>query len=202
MTDEPADGPDPGFLSVDRPEPRGYFMAADEGQGLLPWSYVDGRLAAARNYWIATAGPVGHSPFAPGTFGPLLGLPLAWGIGQIPWPWLELGTIVVICAVGVPICGAAAARLGAGKDPGSIVLDEVAALPIVFFLVKADGPMTILAGFAFFRLFDIVKPPPARQAERLPGGVGIMADDWIAAVYANLALQLLVWLKLVGVTAG
>ena len=152
--------------------------------------------------WIATAGPLGHSPLAPGTVGSLLGIPLAWGIGQLPWVWLELGTILAICAVGIPICGAAAKRLGAGKDPGAIVLDEIAALPIVFFLVKADGPVAMLVGFALFRLFDIVKPPPARQAERLSGGLGIMADDWIAAVYANLVLQALVALGIMTTAAG
>ena len=152
--------------------------------------------------WIATAGPLGHSPLAPGTVGSVLGLALAWGIGQLPSVWLEVATILAICAVGVPICGAAAARLGAGKDPGAIVLDEIAALPIVFFLVKADGLVAMLAGFALFRLFDVVKPPPVRQVERLPGGLGIMADDWAAAVYANLVLQMSVALGVIAPAVG
>ena len=65
-------------------------------------------------------------------------------------------------------------------------------MPLVFLWVPLDGWLTGLWGFALHRLFDITKPPPARQAERLPDGLGVMADDWIAALYACMALRLVV----------
>lgn len=144
--------------------------------------------------FVATGFAVGFVPFAPGTFGALWGLPLAWGLGHLPAA-AEAVAIILIFMVGVPICTAAARHMGGLKDPGSIVLDEIASLPVVFFLlpIEAWNWKLALAGFALHRLFDITKPPPARQLERLREGLGIMADDMAAAVYANLALRLLVW---------
>jgi phosphatidylglycerophosphatase A len=118
---------------------------------------------------------------------------LAWGLDHLPiGP--RLVSIVAICALGVPVCTAAARRLGGKKDPGSIVLDEIASLPITFLLIPLTSWSVVLAGFLLHRLFDITKPPPARQFEALPEGLGIMADDWIAGLYSNLALRLLLWL--------
>jgi phosphatidylglycerophosphatase A len=148
-----------------------------------PW-----RLGGA--VWLATGSWIGLIPWAPGTWGSLLGLPLALGISRLAI-WAQPVVILVICAVGIPVCTAATRRLGGKKDPGAIVLDEIAALPITFFLLPMDHWTVLLAGFLLFRLFDISKPPPARQLERLPDGLGIMADDWIAGIYANLALRLL-----------
>ena len=67
------------------------------------------------------------------------------------------------------------------------MFDEIAGLAITFFLVPMTSITVVVLGFLLFRLFDITKPPPARQLERLPGGLGVMADDWAAGVYANLA---------------
>ena len=106
----------------------------------------------------------------------------------MPW-WGELAAIVALFVVGVPLCTAAVKRLGGKKDPGCIVFDEIASLPITFFLVPMTEPLVVLAGFALHRLFDITKPPPARQLESLPDGLGIMADDVIAGIYSNLALR-------------
>jgi phosphatidylglycerophosphatase A len=108
-------------------------------------------------------------------------------------PALHAAAVVVICLLGVPICSAAARRLGGLKDPGCIVLDEIASLPIVFLGpgLELASWQVALAGFLLHRLFDITKPPPARQLESLPAGLGIMADDWAAAIYANLSLRLL-----------
>jgi phosphatidylglycerophosphatase A len=141
---------------------------------------------------LATGLGIGRAPLAPGTFGTLLGLPLAWVISRIDSFGLQVAVIVCVCAVGIPICTQAARRLRA-KDPGAIVLDEIASLPMTFFLVPIDSAWTVVAGFVLHRVFDIAKPPPARQLERLPEGLGIMADDWIAGLYSNLALRLLVW---------
>jgi len=96
--------------------------------------------------------------------------------------------------VGIPICTRAARLLG-GKDPGPIVLDEAVAVPLVLVAVppEARGPVVLAAAFVLFRVFDILKPPPCRQLERLPTGLGIMADDQWAAVLAAACLGLARW---------
>ena len=143
---------------------------------------------------LATGFGIGYAPFAPGTFGSLLGLPLVWGIQQLPI-WGQMAAPVVCFALGVPICGIAARRMGL-KDPGAIVLDEIAAFSVVFLLVQISL-VTAVLGFALFRLFDISKPWPVKPLEKLPGGLGIMADDFAAAVYAGGILLLIAhWLRL------
>jgi phosphatidylglycerophosphatase A len=142
---------------------------------------------------LATGFGIGMSPVAPGTFGSLLGLPLAWVIGHLPGFRLELAANIACCLAGVLISDMAIKCLGRGKDPGCVVIDEVVAMPITFFLIPITSIWIAIAGFVLFRVFDIAKPPPARQLEKLPGGLGVMADDWAAAVYANLALRLLLW---------
>ena len=79
------------------------------------------------------------------------------------------------------------------EDPGPVVIDEVMGMLITMFM-NPGGWVVAIAGFLLFRLFDIVKPFPARRLEKLPGGTGIMADDAMAAVYANVALRLVIWL--------
>jgi phosphatidylglycerophosphatase A len=125
----------------------------------------------------------------PGTFGTLLGLPLAWGLNRSGWPLaVELLVIVAIFLAGIPLCDRAA-RLFGKKDPGCVVFDEIAAVPLVFLLERITFSTAIL-GFIWFRIFDIAKPWPVRRLERLPGGLGIMIDDVAAALYAGLALWL------------
>jgi len=141
---------------------------------------------------------LGFVPFAPGTFGTLAGLPLSWAILQVPSALGQIAIIAAICLAAVPICTAAARRLGSAKDPSAIVLDEVVSLPIVFLFVPADQlshqPWLWAAGFVLFRLFDVTKPPPARQLERLPDGAGIVADDIAAALYSCAVLHVLIHL--------
>jgi phosphatidylglycerophosphatase A len=151
---------------------------------------------------VATGGGVGFLPLVPGTFGTLLGLPLAYGVVQLPGIALQIGAVAAVIAASIPICTEAARQLGRAKDPSAIVLDEIAALPIVFAFISPErlswqSPWLWLAGFVLFRLFDITKPPPARQLERLPDGLGIVADDLAAAVYACAALHLLVYAQVV-----
>lgn len=153
--------------------------------GNRPLAPTGGGIAA----WIATGLGVGLFPVAPGTVGSLLGLPLAWGIGLLPSPWMMVVVIAALCAVGVPIVNAALPRLGNLKDPGCVVYDEIAGMAITFFLVPVSNWKIAVLGFALFRLFDVTKPPPARQLEKLPDGLGVMADDWAAGVYASLALH-------------
>jgi phosphatidylglycerophosphatase A len=142
--------------------------------------------------WLATGFWVGFVPWAPGTFGTAVGMPLAWGLSHLVLP-MQGAIIVAVCLAGVPICTAAVRRLGGAKDPGCIVLDEIASVPITFLLVTDWTWQVAVAGFLLNRLFDITKPPPARQLEHLPEGLGIMADDWMAGVYSCAALHLLLW---------
>jgi phosphatidylglycerophosphatase A len=94
----------------------------------------------------------------------------------------------------VPIATRAASLL-ASKDPGPVVIDEVIAVPLVLTVVPPSdrGWPVLVAAFVLFRVFDIVKPPPCRRLERLPAGLGIMADDQAAAVYGAACLALARW---------
>lgn len=149
-----------------------------------------GRLAV----WLATGLGVGLVSPAPGTVGGLWGLPLAWGITQISMPGGQLAAIMVVGLLGVAICTAAAKAMGGWKDPQAIVLDEIASVPIVFFALSIDCPMVWGVGYVLLRIFDISKPPPIKWLERLPNGWGIMADDWMAGIYAALALRGVLWI--------
>jgi phosphatidylglycerophosphatase A len=128
---------------------------------------------------------LGSMPKAPGTWGSLLGLPLAFGVARLPLAG-QIAAAAAIFVLGVWLCGRAA-RGFQTKDPGAIVFDEIAAFPVIYLFVPLNA-FTAVAGFLLFRLFDITKPWPARQFEKLPGGLGIMADDFMAGVYAGLAL--------------
>jgi phosphatidylglycerophosphatase A len=153
--------------------------------------------------WLAQGFGIGRIPFAPGTFGSVLGLVwfgLLLASGQC-W-MLLLGTAVGL-ALSVWLCGVAETALQQ-KDPGSVVLDEIAAMPVCFlaalgFVNGKSGSLPGLADFfygnrwlwivgifAAFRFFDVLKPWPVRQSQALPGGWGITVDDVLAALYVNL----------------
>lgn len=142
--------------------------------------------------WLATGLGVGFAPVAPGTLGAAMGVGLAWAVGQLPMV-LAAGAILLLLGAGVPLCTAAARDLGGIKDPGAIIYDEIVTLPVTFFLVPMDTLTVLVAGFVLHRVFDISKPPPARRLERLPKGLGIMADDVAAGIYSNLVLHLVLW---------
>lgn len=138
---------------------------------------------------IATGAYVGYLPPAPGTLGSLLGLILLWplkpGIAQV---------LVTLCLIGMAIVVAdQAARVMGGQDPPAIVIDEIAGIAVAILLVPPQVQERVIA-FVLFRLFDVIKLFPARQAERLAGGIGIVGDDLIAGLYANLVLRM--WLLL------
>jgi phosphatidylglycerophosphatase A len=135
---------------------------------------------------LATAGGVGLAPVAPGTFGSLPGLVFAW----LAWkggPWTGVIVVVVLVVVGTWAADGAARVLGE-SDPGRVVIDEVAGQVMTLLFLEPTWRV-LAAGFFLFRLFDVLKPFPARQLERIDGGSGIMADDLAAGVYANLVLQ-------------
>lgn len=144
--------------------------------------------------WLATGVGLGlATPVAPGTIGGLWGLPLAWGLSHFD-PHVEKTVAIVLVFAAMPICAIAARALGGQKDPGAIALDEIVALPLAYWNIAPRNLAVWIAGFMLFRVFDILKPFPVRQVERLPGGVGIVADDVMAAIYACLALHGLLWL--------
>lgn len=141
---------------------------------------------------VATAFGSGYAPLAPGTAGSAVGLLLFWPLARLNWPWQALACAVV-CVAGT-LASARVARALALKDPGIVVVDEVAGQWVTLAGLPFT-PATALAGFLLFRAMDVIKPWPARDLERLPGGLGIMSDDVAAGVYAHLLLQvgLLVW---------
>jgi len=107
-------------------------------------------------------------------------------------PIVEVAMIAALFAGGV-WAGTTAERYFGGVDPGPIVIDEVVGMLITLAFIPV-GWSGALAGFFLFRVFDVIKPFPAGRLEALHGGLGVMADDAMAAVYANLTLRLMMWL--------
>lgn len=139
--------------------------------------------------WFGT----GLLPWVPGTWGSLAAVVIAWPIHH----WA--GPLALIAAGGAAFavgwwCSARYMRAGEIKDPGEIVIDEVAAQWLVLALAAPGELWTYLAGFVLFRAFDIAKPWPAGWVDRrIGGGIGVMLDDVFAAVYAGALLILLRW---------
>ncbi|HTV58126.1 MAG TPA: phosphatidylglycerophosphatase A [Verrucomicrobiae bacterium] len=168
--------------------------------------------------FLATAGGLGYLPKAPGTWGSLVGVVVGYvnlwvanaNLRLAPPPsggsWSgrsaianffvnQIWTSVVLMVVGIWAANRASAYWRQ-KDPQTVVIDEVSGQSIAYLGILAAGPIVhgwiyLLVGFILFRGFDIWKPFPAKQAESLPGGWGIMADDWIAGVYSALVLLVL-----------
>jgi len=134
---------------------------------------------------LATAGGVGYVPFAPGTFGSMVGVAL-WAV--LPSSWITQAIVIVALFVLGSWSGSVAEHHFGRTDPSQVVIDEVVGILMTLFL-NPVGWAGALAGFLIFRVADIVKPYPSNRFERFPGGVGVMADDAMAAVYANLALR-------------
>jgi len=142
--------------------------------------------------WIASGAGVGLSPVMPGTCGALLGVPLAWMIAEWTGQLVGATLILLMLLVAIPICTRAARQRGGAKDPSWIVLDEIVSIPITLFAIPLSLG-TVLLGFVLNRVFDILKPAPARQLEHLPDGLGVVADDVVAGIYSNLALRAVLW---------
>ena len=145
------------------------------------------RLAIA----LATGFGSGLAPVASGTFGTLVAVPLAWLLLRetSAYPMVQLVLVAAAAAIAIWSANVAALHFGL-KDPGQIVVDEIAGYLVTVALLP-PGWATLLAAFVLFRVFDIAKPPPCRWAEGLPGGVGIVADDLLAGLYANLSIRIL-----------
>lgn len=157
--------------------------------------------------WIAQGFGVGRIPVAPGTFGSLIGI--LWFVLLLVAAnlWLFIAGVIAGFFLSVWICGSGE-RILNQKDPGSVVLDEITAMPLCFaawlgILFWKTGSMpqmdqmlnartcpTVLAIFLTFRFFDVLKPWPVRQSQSLPGGWGVTVDDFLAAIYVNVVVLL------------
>ena len=125
----------------------------------------------------------GLLPRAPGTWGSLVALPAVWWLVDLPWPW-RIGIVAAVIGAGIFICGESARRLGKHDDQ-RIVFDEIAGVLLTGLAVTEKSLVSLALVFVFFRIFDIVKPWPIRDVDHsLKGGLGIMLDDLIAAVFA------------------
>ena len=140
---------------------------------------------------IATVFGVGYAPIAPGTFGSAVGL-LLWVALRHTSNEVQAAVILGLLVAG-SLAGNVAERHFHRTDPSQVVVDEVMGMLITLFL-NPVGWTGAFAGFLLFRAADVIKPYPANRLERLPGGFGVMADDGMAAIYANLALRLLLFL--------
>ena len=145
--------------------------------------------------WIATAGGAGYFPVASGTAGSLVGLAVVVGLGRLPLRGAAsigvlAATSLALFALGVWAAGAAEAYFGR-TDPGQVVMDEVVGQMLTFLLIPHATWRYLVGGFLLFRAFDILKPFPARQAERIPRGWGIMLDDVVAGAYGLAVLAVI-----------
>ena len=127
----------------------------------------------------------GLAPRAPGTVGSLVGVLIAWALAPLALSW-RVAIAALGIALGIWICGESARRLEAHDHPG-IVLDEIVAILLAALTLPARSVSSFLLLFVLFRIFDILKPWPIREVDhRLGGGLGIMLDDLIAAIFAAL----------------
>ena len=136
---------------------------------------------------VCSCGYIGFFPIAPGTIGSAAGVAIYLVCRRLGIPNFELPLIIALFAAGIALTKPCEEQLGC-VDPGPIVIDEVMGMLITLFMIPV-GWGGLLLGFFFFRVFDVVKPFPARRLERLHGGWGVMSDDAMAAVYSNLLLR-------------
>jgi len=141
--------------------------------------------------FLATGFYVGNIPFAPGTFGSLIGLPFCYLLAEIQ---LGAAIIATLLLIGLAIwISNAAERTLKRKDPGCIVVDEMAGMAVT--LIGLPFNFTIVVtGFILFRILDILKPFPIRVLDkRLSGGLGIVADDVVAGIFSNIIIRMLLY---------
>jgi phosphatidylglycerophosphatase A len=140
--------------------------------------------------FLATGFYIGNIPFAPGTFGSLIGLPLCFALAGISLAPAVLCTLLFI-SFAVYIADAAE-KLLKRSDPGCIIIDEIAGM-MVTLVGLPFNPIIVVIGFIIFRILDILKPFPIRNLDRrIPGGLGVVADDVAAGLFANLMLRIII----------
>lgn len=144
---------------------------------------------------IVTTFGAGFSPVAPGTAGAIVGGGFLWLFHQLQWfstfpnPLAFIGLIIVVALLGIYATNKLEKEWG--KDPSKVVVDELVGFWIAMVFVPFSW-LNLLLAFGLFRFFDIAKPLGVRKMEQFKGGLGVMADDVLAGIYANLALQLIV----------
>jgi phosphatidylglycerophosphatase A len=141
--------------------------------------------------FLATGGYLGHVPIAPGTFGSLPGLLICLGMSGMNLGYAILFALI-LTGVAIVIAQQAKKLIG-GKDPSSIVIDEIAGMTVTLLGISLT-PFSLVLGFLVFRALDILKPFPIRFLDReVPGGAGIVLDDVMAGVYGNLLIRIVLW---------
>jgi phosphatidylglycerophosphatase A len=177
----------------------GSARAADRSAGVPP--AVAGTSRARAPQWAtltATFFGIGRLRPAPGTWASLATVAIWAGLAHFLAPALRtpaaIALAILVTLIGIP-AATRVARASAAKDPQFVVIDEVAGQLIALIAVPLAWK-TFLAGLILFRAFDIVKPPPVRQLERLPEGTGIMLDDVAAGILALIAMHLLLHFRL------
>lgn len=151
----------------------------------MKWS-ADPTLMRDPVHLVAFGFGSGLSPWAPGTFGTLIAIPIVLFVMQFGFA-VHLAFAILAAIFGIFVCGESARRLGVHDHPG-IVWDEITGFAVTMLTVPANL-YSVVAGFALFRLFDIWKPWPIREADHsLSGGLGIMLDDIIAGIFAAAIL--------------
>ncbi|MBW6483745.1 MAG: phosphatidylglycerophosphatase A [Vicingaceae bacterium] len=145
---------------------------------------------------IVTTFGAGFSPFAPGTAGAIVGCAFLWVFNYFhifpthPNPELFIGLIIVVTLVGIYATNQLEKEWG--KDPQKVVIDELIGVWIAMVFIPFTW-LNVLIAFGLFRFFDILKPLGIRKMENFKGGIGVMADDVLAGIYANLVLQLILY---------
>jgi len=138
-------------------------------------------------HFLAFGFGAGLAPRAPGTFGSAVGIVAAWWLLELPLVW-RVAVVLAVIGAGIFICGESARRLGRHDDQ-RIVFDEIAGVLLTSLAVVDKSVFSLALVFVFFRLFDIWKPWPIRDVDHsLKGGLGIMLDDLIAALFAAVCV--------------
>lgn len=159
-------------------------MSGATGAGRRP----DARWLRDPGHFLALGAGSGLAPFAPGTFGSLVGVGVFLALAPLG-TLACVGAALLMILVGVPLCGRTARALGVHDHP-AIVWDEVTGV-VLTLVCGSGGWISVGLGFLLFRIFDIWKPWPVRWADgRVGGGIGVMLDDLLAAVYSALGLVL------------
>jgi phosphatidylglycerophosphatase A len=186
---KPARGP-----AAESPNPPCSTGASDPGEGVP--SAVAGAFPVRGPAWatlVATFFGAGRLHPGPGTWGSaaavLLWAAIAYNLPATLRTPVVIGLAVLATLIGIP-AATQVSRASASKDPQFVVIDEVAG-QLIALIAAPLAWKSFLAGFILFRVFDILKPPPVRQLERLPEGTGIVLDDVAAGIYALIIMQLL-----------
>jgi phosphatidylglycerophosphatase A len=140
--------------------------------------------------FLATGFGSGLSPFAPGTMGTLVGVVICLLCLPLPWP-MRLLTVLALSALSIYVAEQAE-KIYQKKDDQRIVIDEIIGFQVTM-LPVAITVLNLCAGFVLFRIFDILKPFPINNLQRLPGGWGVVIDDVVAGIYAGAVMMLLIY---------